>query len=196
MGIFVSCHEFTAVPEVNIVRFAGAWYELASFDPRWQRPYYERDVVLQYTAKQRGSLLYIEATRQAIVDRTVYTSTALLLPDRRYYPMLSDTALTAPGHFMLESTDGGPRQEPRPYVVALLDAHYHYALVLDPMRRSATVLARGKTLHQCDWTVLRNEIARQFDIADVERHVRWIKHEGVDTPPVVADQHALCELYM
>jgi lipocalin len=199
MGVFASGPEPTAVVEVNIVRYAGTWYELATLPPpnvHHTRP--ERNVVLHYTAKQSGASVYIESTRQATAYGVARTFHSLLLPNRRHYPVMDGDVRITPGYFLQESTDGGSRHEPLEYLVAALDAaEYRYALVLYPQHHSAVILSREKTLRQSEWAVIRNELARQFctEHADIERHIKWTAHDGTETP-LVADESEPCALYM
>jgi lipocalin len=197
----------TAVSEVNLARFAGQWYEIATLNDAdliagrsaaldsSTPKRYERNVVHTYTAKQYGSFVYLEAIRRANVEHAESAYRAEILPNREYTPVLSASPAVVSGYFSVRYDTERLWDSANDYVVALLGRDYSYALVFGAGRAQATVLARGKTLKASEWRAIRDAITQQLNVTAVERRIRWTRHDGVERP-VVQDEQEFCTMYM
>jgi apolipoprotein D and lipocalin family protein len=140
----------TPVPQLEPARYVGQWRQIASI-PQWFEALCVSDTVANYAVNDDGTVRVVNRCLSVGGAEVVSRGRARIL-DRATNAQLQVTFLNFGGRWIY------PDNEPN-YVVMGLAADYSWAVVGDPQRTSAFVLARAASLSTADTARVRGVLA-------------------------------------
>jgi apolipoprotein D and lipocalin family protein len=148
--------EVTPVATVDVPRYMGLWYEIASIPQIFQTGC--RNTTATYTLQEDGSVEVVNQCR-------LFWSSG--------FPLSATGRATIPNSLepgKLKVSFFGSQAD---YWILALANDYSYALVGDPSRRSLWILSREKTMSDATYEKLVTQAKdQQFDIGRLKRSVQ------------------------
>ncbi len=140
------------VEQLNLSRYAGQWYEVASVPNIFQRKCV-RNAITQYTHK--GPALYEDHFQCDQGDGSLYVLDGRFKSvDRTTNATLSATFFKFLGHYRFWFGKN--------YVVTEIGPDYRYAVVMHPNKHWGWVLSRTPALTNTDWSSVIQSIQAQY----------------------------------
>lgn len=138
-----------SVPQVDLQRYAGTWYELARLPNRFQDKCVG-DVTATYTPNPDGSVQVVNRCRTRDGDTTTSVGLATKAPD-------VDTGAQLKVSFLPKWLRWFPLGR-GDYWVVLLDADYRYAVVSEPSREYMWVLSRTPAMDPAAYGAITEQL--------------------------------------
>lgn len=133
------------MPEVDIERYMGGWYEVARYPNFYQRGLV--GVVAEYAMREDGKISVTNTGRDETLDGEIEQSEA---------------------HAVIQEGSRNARWNvyflpliPAPYCIIDLCEDYRYAVVGQPSRKNLWILSRSPQLSKADWRGITHRLRMQ-----------------------------------
>lgn len=155
-----------AIPELDVDRYMGTWFEIAKFPNFFQRKC-ASDTQATYSKRADGRIDVLNSCKT--IDGVVETARGLARPDTMA-PLLPSKLQVrfAPAWLSWLPLVWGR------YWVVILDPDYRYAVVSEPRRKYLWILARSAQMDDAQYKEIVERIAAQgFDTSRLVRTVQY-----------------------
>ena len=150
--------EVTVVPEVDLTRYVGRWFEIASI-PQWFQRKCVGDVSAEYTRLDDGLIKVVNQCRKADGTTSVAEGRA----------RVADPAVPAKLEVTFVKLFGWIFAIGGDYWIVDLAADYHYAVIGHPQRKYAWILARTPTLPAAELKGIVERLTKQgYDVCELK----------------------------
>jgi apolipoprotein D and lipocalin family protein len=169
--------EVTAVPTVDLTRYAGRWYEIARYPNRFQAKC-AGNVTAEYTLRTDGRLSVVNRCARTDGSEDVVEGVARLADPKRSSSKLQ--VRFAPGVLSWL-----PQVWANYWIIGLA-SDYRYAVVGEPSREYLWILARGPVLHESDYdAAIAIAVANGYDPARLQRTLQIERRRAATRDPAV-----------
>ena len=168
--------ELMAVPYVDVDRYLGTWYEMASI-PNWFQSYCRQGVRAQYALEVSGS---VEVRNSCIDDGGIRNE---LVGRALIYDAEAASRLQV-AFFGIDPAEIDPN-----YWILYLEEDYSLVVVGEPERNFGWILSRSPAISQSRMTTAAELLLRNgYDLNDFELTDQSFYIEGRETTTVVSYQ--------
>jgi apolipoprotein D and lipocalin family protein len=149
------------VPEVDLARYAGQWYEIARFPNRFQKRC-AGEVTAQYTLQSSGKISVLNRCRLESGEQIAAEGVARVAGKGQPNSILK--VRFAPAFLSFIPQVWGD------YQIIALSQDYTYALVGDPAREYLWILSRSPQMDDATYNQLVDEArAQDFDVSRLQK---------------------------
>lgn len=145
---YLQAEELTTVPRVDLARYSGKWYEIASIPQYFQRKCVS-DTTAEYTVIAKNRVQVLNSCETAERTRIASEGRAKVVDAQTNAKLKVTFAHVGDNYFY---TFGGK------YWITYLDPDYRFVIVGHPNRKYGWILARDPAIHQEDLAVLTVEL--------------------------------------